>query len=215
MDAGRYHIVVVGHGAAGLSAALAAAESCGERRQRVGITILECAPEGSHGGNTRWSPAYMRLAAPDRLAPGFEEDMRLACGPQLDQPYFRTLATEATATVKWLERHGIAFDCPTYYLSAGPPRIQPVGGGAAIVRALTRAAEKAGISFRYGCGAERLLARRDGAIAAVVTRSAEGWRIPSADFAWHQVQYRRRDSHGHRGRRQDLGRLEWHARRAH
>ena len=39
-------------------------------------------------------------------------------------------------TVAWLQSHGVEFSTPTYYLSVGPPRIQPVGGGRAIVERL-------------------------------------------------------------------------------
>src|SRR5205823_6415002 len=122
------------------------------------ITLLERAAKGSHGGNTYWSPSYMRMAAPDRVAPGFDDDMRLAVGPQGDLAYFRRLGADAAATIAWLQDHGVAFDCPPYYLSAGPPRIQPRGGGATIVHQLTRAAEAAGIRLRYECCAKRLVA---------------------------------------------------------
>ena len=52
----------------------------------------------------------------------------------MDAAYIRRLAEDAPATMAWLMGHGIAFDKPVYYLSAGPPRIQPVGGGAAVLR---------------------------------------------------------------------------------
>src|SRR3954447_7495136 len=142
-------LVVVGHGAAGLAAALAAAEQARSRGLRVEITVLEKSREAEAGGNTRWSPSYMRLAAPDRLAPGFEDDMQSASGGLADRSYFRTLADHATATIEWLQTHGIEFDIPIYYLSAGPPRIQPVGGGSAIVAKLLNAARKAGVKVLY------------------------------------------------------------------
>src|SRR5258707_15417129 len=100
-------LVVVGHGAAGLAAALSAAEQARSRGLRIEITVLEKSREEEAGGNSRWSPSYMRLAAPDRLAPGFEEDIQLASGGLADRGYFRTLAEQATATIGWLETHGI------------------------------------------------------------------------------------------------------------
>ena len=87
-------LVVVGHGAAGLAAALSAAEQARSRGLRIDITLLEKSREEEAGGNTRWSPSYMRLAAPDRLAPGFEDDMQLASGGLADRDYFRTLAEQ-------------------------------------------------------------------------------------------------------------------------
>jgi tricarballylate dehydrogenase len=172
--AAGFNIVVIGHGAAGLSAAVSAAEHARNRQLDVTITLLECAPKGSHGGNTSWSPSYMRLAAADSVAPHFEEDMALATGSRADQGYFRRLAADAIGAIAWLQGHGIAFDCPIYYLSAGPPRIQPRGGGAAIVQQLGRAAEAAGVRLLYGCSAEGLAVTPDGAVAAVVARTARG-----------------------------------------
>ena len=98
----------------------------------------------------------MRLAAPDRLAPGFEDDMQQVSGGLADQAYFRTLAERAAATIEWLQAHGIEFTIPVYYLSTGPPRIQPAGGGGAIVEKLSHAAKQAGVKFLYETSAMRL-----------------------------------------------------------
>src|SRR5476649_1492403 len=118
-------LVVVGHGAAGLAAALAAAEQAESRGMRIEITLLEKSRELEAGGNTRWSPCYMRMAAPDRLAPGFEDDVQQVSDGLADRTYFHTLADNAVATIGWLQRHGVEFTIPVYYLAAGPPRIQP------------------------------------------------------------------------------------------
>src|ERR1700710_30056 len=96
-------LVVVGHGAAGLAAALSAAEQARSRGLRLDITLLEKSREDAAGGNTRWSPSYMRLAAPDLLAPGFEDDMQQASGGLADHAYFRMLAEQAAATLGWVE----------------------------------------------------------------------------------------------------------------
>jgi tricarballylate dehydrogenase len=160
-------IAVIGSGAAGLSAALAAAEQARACVSACQIVLIECAQKGQHGGNTRWSPSYMRMAAPDRVAPGFEEDVQAASGGRADRAYFRRLVEDAPATIAWLTHHGVAFHKPVYYLSAGPPRIQPVGGGVALLRELERAALQAGVVVRYGCRTQRLLTGRDGAIEGV------------------------------------------------
>ena len=118
-----HRLVIVGHGAAGLSAALAAAEAARRRDLAVDVTMVEKAVEEAAGGNTLWSPSYMRLAAPDRIAPDFERDMLQASNGRGDPLYFRALANNATATVGWLQTHGVEFCSPVYYLSAGPLRI--------------------------------------------------------------------------------------------
>ena len=142
-------LVIVGHGAAGLAAALSAAEQARSRDLSVEITLLEKAREGEAGGNTSWSPSYMRLAAPDRIDPSFEQDMQHASDGLADRNYFRMLAEHAVPTVGWLQAHGVEFVTPIYYLSAGPARIQPVGGGSAIVEKLAAAAQRAGVKISY------------------------------------------------------------------
>jgi tricarballylate dehydrogenase len=173
-------LVIVGHGAAGLAAAVSAAEEARHRELRLEITLLEKSPEADAGGNTRWSPSYMRLAAPDRLAPGFEDDMDRASGGLADRNYFRTLAECAPATIGWLQTHGVAFDTPVYYLAAGPPRIQPVGGGRAIVDRLADAARSAGVKLRYETEAIALPAR-DGRVNGVTIQSGDHFTTLDAD----------------------------------
>jgi tricarballylate dehydrogenase len=167
-------LVVVGHGAAGLAAALSAAERAHSRGLRIDITLLEKSREAEAGGNTRWSPSYMRLDAPDRVAPGFEDEMQRSCGGLADPRYFRTLAENAVQTIGWLQTHGVEFAIPVYYLSAGPARIQPVGGGSAIVEKLSDSAKKAGVKFLYQSEATRLLMADGHRISGVDIQSSDG-----------------------------------------
>jgi tricarballylate dehydrogenase len=173
-------LVVVGHGAAGLAAALSAAEHARSRGLRIDITLLEKSREDEAGGNTRCSPSYMRLAAPDRLAPGFEDDMQQASGGLADHAYFRALAEHAVTTVAWLQTHGVEFTIPVYYLSVGPPRIQPVGGGSAIVEKLSDAAKQAGVKFLYATSATRLR-MAEGHVCGLEIQSDEGATTLNAD----------------------------------
>jgi len=157
---GARNLVVVGHGAAGLAAALAAAEAAQEGGAAVNVTLIEKASADEAGGNTRWTPSYMRMIAPDRVEPTFVDDMLAATEGRGDRRYFTRLAADAPATMAWIAAHGVPFHAPTYYLAKGPPRIQPVGGGATIHRELTRAAQEAGVSLRYGCAAQGLVHER-------------------------------------------------------
>jgi tricarballylate dehydrogenase len=166
-------LVVVGHGAAGLAAALSAAEEARRRGTTIDITILEKASEEEAGGNTRFSPSYMRMAAPDRVAPRFEEDMFEACGDRGDAAYFRTLAERAASTMAWLQSYGVEFSIASYYLSVGPPRIQPVGGGRAIIERLGRAAKSADVRIRYASAATRLILSQ-GRISGIALQSDGG-----------------------------------------
>lgn len=166
-------LVVVGHGAAGLAAALSAAEAAKRRGAAIAITLVEKASERDAGGNTRFSPSYMRMMSPERMEPGFEVDMQAASGGRGDGPYFRTLFEQAVPTAAWLQGHGVEFVIPTYYLSVGPPRIQPVGGGRAIVERLGAAAKAAGVTIRFESPATRLLTSA-GKISGIELRSADG-----------------------------------------
>jgi tricarballylate dehydrogenase len=167
-------LVVVGHGAAGLAAALAAAEQARSRGLCIEIILLEKSREAEAGGNTRCSPSYMRLDAPDRLAPGFEDDMRRSSGGLADAGYFRTLAENAVQTIGWLGTHGVEFVTPVYYLSAGPARIQPVGGGNAIVEKLVDAAQMAGVKVLYETTMTGLVMAEGHRVCAVETQSSHG-----------------------------------------
>jgi tricarballylate dehydrogenase len=167
-------LVVVGHGAAGLAAALSAAEQARDRGLPVDITLLEKSREAEAGGNTRWSPSNMRLDAPDRLDPGFADDMVKACGGLGDPCYFRTLAENATATIGWLQTHGVEFITPIYYLSAGPARIQPVGGGSVIIEKLSNAAKRAGVKVAYESTVKRLIMAEGRCVSGVVIQCGDG-----------------------------------------
>ncbi|MCG6877219.1 MAG: FAD-binding protein, partial [Betaproteobacteria bacterium] len=143
-------IVVVGHGAAGLSAALSAKEAARERGVEARVTLVERAPEASCGGNSRWSPSNIRMRAPDAMEPGFVDDIVAQSGGRAERAYFERLAADAPATARWLQGLGVEFHSPPYYLSKGPARIQPVGGGAVLFDALWRSAMAAGVEFLYG-----------------------------------------------------------------
>ena len=147
-----YDLVVVGHGAAGLSAALAAAEAAPKSR----IVVLEHLPESARGGNTRWSPANTRMKSLDEIPSGFEDDLMATTAGRGDAAYFSTLTREAPATMRWLESQGVKFESFNYLLSAEHTRIHPVGGGAAAVEAMALRAVERGISLEYKARAVRL-----------------------------------------------------------
>lgn len=174
-------LVIVGHGAAGLAAAVSAAEQARSLGLAIEITLLEKSHEDEAGGNTRWSPSNMRLDAPDRISPAFEEDMQEASGGSADRDYFRTLADNAVSAVGWLQRHGVEFVTPLYYLSAGPARIQPVGGGSAIVEKLRDAAKQAGVRFAYDSPVNRLIMTDRDRVSGVEARRSDGVITHDAD----------------------------------
>lgn len=179
MNSSSRHLVIVGQGAAGLAAALSAAEDAHVRKSSIRITVVDKAPETDAGGNTIWSPSNMRMAAVDRVEPSFVRDMLEATQFKGDESYFSRLAQEAPATVAWIASYGIEFVQPPYYLAKGPPRIQPVGGGPAIVKALLRAAKQAGVNFRYSCSAQQLSAENGRVTGLVVAHDGATETLPA------------------------------------
>ena len=73
-----FDVVVVGCGVAGLSAAVAAAES-GAR-----VAVLERAPVEERGGNTRYTEAFLRMKSLDEVADDFEARFAANAGGYLD-----------------------------------------------------------------------------------------------------------------------------------
>jgi tricarballylate dehydrogenase len=159
-------IVVVGHGAAGLSAALAAAEAARERGITARVTVVERTSDATCGGNSRWSPSNIRMRAPDEMEPEFVDDICTQSGGRADRIYFERLAADAPTTAQWLQGMDVEFHSPPYYLSKGPARIQPVGGGPALFDALWRSAKAAGVEFLYGRALRRLVVE-EGGVAGV------------------------------------------------
>ncbi len=174
------HIVVVGQGAAGLAAALSAAEAARAATATINITVVDRAPEDEAGGNTRWSPSNMRMATPSSVEPSFVHDMLEATKFQGDESYFARLAQEAPGTIKWLTSFGIEFIQPSYYLAKGPPRIQPVGGGSHLVKELTEAAKQVGAVFLHECEAKEIV-KDNGRINGLVVEQNGMCRTLPAD----------------------------------
>ncbi len=157
----------MGHGAAGLCAAVSAAETAREHGIAMRISVIERASEASLGGNSRWSPSYIRMPSVEGVAPGFVEDIVRESAGRADSAYFQRLAAEAGPSLAWLQSHAITFHRPVYYLAAGPARIQPIGGGGAVIAALLNSAKRLGVVFHYDHGVEQLLMNERGEVCGL------------------------------------------------
>jgi tricarballylate dehydrogenase len=172
-------IVVAGQGAAGVAAALSAVETARAAGRNVHVMLIDKASASEAGGNTRWSPSNMRMASPERVEPGFVRDVLAATADRGDERYFSRLAADAPEVVGWAASHGVTFIQPPYYLAKGPPRIQPQGGGAALLAVLIKAAKAAGVSFLYESAAREIV-QADGRIVGLeVDRSGRRETLPA------------------------------------
>ena len=142
-------LIVVGQGAAGLCAAVSALTQARTQGVNVRVTLLDAAPMDASGGNTRWSPSNIRLQANHQMAPGFVDEIMAESEGLADAAYFQQLADQAPAMADWLVSLGIAFQSPPYYLAKGPARIQPIGGGVALIRAMLAHARELGVELIY------------------------------------------------------------------
>ena len=149
-------IVIVGHGAAGLCAALSAAEAARAQGIAAQVSMVDRAPEATCGGNSRWSPSNIRMRAPEAMESTFVDEVIAQSSGRADRAYFERLAADAPETARWLQGMGIDFHTPPYYLAKGPARIQPVGPIGVLYEALAQTAKAAGIEFLYGRELRRL-----------------------------------------------------------
>jgi tricarballylate dehydrogenase len=182
-----YDVLVVGSGGAGLSAAVAAAEA-GAR-----VCVLERATVDERGGNTRHTGAWMRMKSEFEVSDDFEEHFAVNAGGSLDpglvaeagrpaEEWSRTvralsmvdpnvvttLAEQAPPTLAWLKGHGVRFiplDIP--FPTSIQPRIQPSGGGRALVDSLGAAYERLGGTVIYETAAQSLIVE-DGRVTGVL-----------------------------------------------
>lgn len=170
-EAQDYDVLVIGSGAAGLSAALSAMESGDNLR----VAILERTDYLHRGGSTRWTGAYMRLEDPYTPAQDFVEDMLEFSNGRSSEVYIRKLVELIPETMEWVQEKGVRFKPqPTIFMTKSKPRILPQGGGEAIIQHLGTSAEKAGIDFLYKTTATDLVANDAGEVGGVRVIQGDG-----------------------------------------
>jgi tricarballylate dehydrogenase len=192
-------VVVVGHGIAGMTAAVSAMQ----RGARV--AVLERSPAEESGGCTRYTEAFLRLASEDKLFDDFErllaevgsanpdpELVNITTRPVEEWPpivramgltdpeFIATFAREAVPTIKWLKTFGVRF-IPAFLAHItcreDPPLLAPSGGGIAMIEALARAARDGGVEFFYETTARQLIQDETGKVVGVETFGRQNRRV--------------------------------------
>lgn len=169
-----FDVIVVGSGAAGLSAALAAAED--------GASVLVAESEGIVGGSSRLSGGLMMGAGTRyQRALGIEDspealfhDYMTLNQWKVESAVVERLTQRAGAAVEWLGDHGVEFyDQMVYGGDETVPRVHcPIGRGQAVVDVLYARCREAGVEFALGQRIDRLLVV-DGAVHGVAVGDDE------------------------------------------
>lgn len=181
-------IAVVGCGAAGLAAALAAREA------GASVVVLERSGLDDRGGNTRWTEALLRLAPDGELYPGFVEAFTAAAGHHLTPEFVAATAADyenwpalvkalpftdpellgafvegIPETLTWLRGRGLQTQPTRYPLPPALPGELPAisGGGLAIIETLCPLIESLGVRILYETTAVRLLRDDDDRVVGV------------------------------------------------
>lgn len=184
-----FDVIVVGHGIAGMAAAVSAMQH-GAR-----VVVLERASADESGGCTRYTEAFLRLKNEEALFDDFETLLAEAGSanpdPVLvqetarppeewpavvrtmgltDPDFIATFAREAVPTIRWLKTFGVKF-IPAYLAHItcreDPPLLAPSGGGFALIEALGTAARAGGVKFFYETTARKLIQDEADAVVGV------------------------------------------------
>jgi tricarballylate dehydrogenase len=172
---GPWDLVVVGHGAAGLSAALAYLETAGAEHRRV--AVLDKAPRAQRGGSTAWTSAVLRLDDDLQLAEDWGRIVRETGGSEANEAYIENFYENVTDTLNWIRRNGVGV---TIMRNAAPPGAPSrnghavTGGGRAIVDTFADLVTAKGGECFYETELIALEREAGGPISGVRVRSVDG-----------------------------------------
>nr|WP_249731883.1 FAD-dependent oxidoreductase [Roseococcus sp. SDR] len=172
-------VLIVGGGAAGLVAALAAAEFGAE------VVVLErdALPRGSTAlsaglipaAGTRWQAACGIVDDPETFA----ADVQKKAGGAADPRSVAAVTKGAAGTIEWLaDRHGLAFSLVDDFDYPGHRRRRmhglPTRAGAELMDALLEAAQRAGVTLVTGATVTHLHADASDAVRAATIARPDG-----------------------------------------
>lgn len=186
----EYDVVVVGHGMAGLCAAISAKENGAD------VICLEKSPKEKCGGHTRYAFAVRspmveldseKFPIPEDCEYDREEfynDIMEVTDGRADEKLSRVLTSEMPKTMEFLDNHGVEW-LPTLldYIVPGLSDIPgplvgilcPDGSGEKVIDVLTKSGEELGVDFVYNTEARKLLRDDKGEIKGLEAYSDQGY----------------------------------------
>jgi tricarballylate dehydrogenase len=169
---GPWDLIVVGHGFAGLSAAVAFLESWSGTAPRV--AVVDRASVDERGGSTRSTTATFRLTDAGGLPDDVAQLIRASAGAATDG-YLRSFAAHVPATLAWLAANGVgllrrdaavALEAPGNWNSLA-------GGGAGFIDTYAERATGLGARFFYQVELLGLEREPGGRVTGVRVRGGE------------------------------------------
>jgi tricarballylate dehydrogenase len=181
---GPIDVLVAGGGNAGISAAINAAEA------GASVLVVEAAPRHMRGGNTRHTRnlRIMHEAPKGVLIETYPEDeyfddlMRVT-GGETDETLARMTIHSSDSAMDWLMAHGVNFQ-PALggTLNLAHTNAFFLGGGKALMNALYRTAEAAGVEILYDTSLDSLTIEDGQFRAATITNAGKSHNIEAKVF---------------------------------
>ena len=173
-----YPVVIIGGGACGLTAALAARDA----GARVLVIERDPSPRGTTAMSTGLIPA---AGTPDQAAAGIIDTPETlgadiaAKAKNGASPVVEVLARQSAATILWLrEAHAVPLSLVTGFLYPGHTAMRMMGTpnrtGEELMAALLAACATTGVDILTQAAATDLIAARDGRVTAVVVTRPDG-----------------------------------------
>lgn len=177
-DPMTYDVIVVGAGAAGLSAAIEAAEAGAK------VAILEKMPVV--GGSTLFSDGLVyatgsKIQLENAINDSSESLVNFwidKAEGQVDVPFLQLVSNSSASTIDWLEELGVTFDKPIATGASPVLRAHPVTGkGSALIDSLKARAEKKKVTILTETSAMEILVDDANVITGVKALDASGNEI--------------------------------------
>ncbi len=166
-------MVVIGSGAAGLAAALTAAEG--------GAKAVVFEKQRTPGGTTNFFEGMFAVESRMQRENYIEYSRDQAFKSIMDYSHWRAnprlvraIVNESAGTIAWLEQQGIEFTGVTINMPHSPRTYHVVkGGGLSVIKTLVTRAKEKGVDLRLGTPVKRIV-KEGGRVAAVLIEGESG-----------------------------------------